>query len=133
MMHRIGNRNDEIKGMQKGLRDAGFFTYKNDTGYFGPQSEKALKEYQRARGIKIDGIYGPRTKNMLSNERYAQSLVTSPHIKGTPYEDILKDMYGKGDHAINLGKGMTVTPEDIQQHYDNLEKEIAPFYPQQYE
>lgn len=130
-MYKLGTRGDSIKDLQQKLRAAGFYNYKVDTGYFGPQTEKAVKEYQRARGIKIDGVYGPRTRNMLENESYAQSLVTSPNIKGTPHEAILKDMYGSGNHAINLGKGMTVTPEDIQNHYKNLEDELTPYYPQQ--
>lgn len=127
-MYNLGTRGNEIKDLQKKLRDLGFYTYKHDTGYYGPQTEKAIKEYQRTRGIKIDGIYGPRTKNMLDNEAYAQSLVTSPNIRGTPHEAILKQLYGTGNHAINLGKGMTVTPQDVIQHYKNLDDEIKPYY-----
>jgi len=130
-MYKLGHRGNEIKELQKKLRQAGFYNYKHDTGYYGPQTEKAVREYQRTRGIKIDGIAGPRTKNMLDNEDYAQSLITSPRVKGTPYENILKQMYGTGNHAINLGKGMTVSPEDIKQYYQNLDDEIAPYYPPQ--
>ena len=130
MMYKLGTRGNDVKDLQAKLRAAGFYNYKVDTGYYGPQTEKAVREYQRARGIKIDGIYGPRTKNMLENEDYAKSLVTSPSIKGTPHEAILKELYGSGNHAINLGKGMTVTPQDVVQHYQNLHKELEPYYQQ---
>lgn len=130
-MYKLGHRGEDIKKAQQKLRSLGLYNYKHDTGYYGPQTEKAIREYQRARGIKIDGILGPRTKNMLDNEDYALSLVSSPHIKGTPHEQILKQLYGTGNHAINLGKGMTVTPQDIDQYYQNMDNEIAPYYPAQ--
>lgn len=130
-MYKIGHRGEDIKQAQKKLRALGMFNYKNDTGFYGPKTEKAVREYQRARGIKVDGILGPRTRNMLDNEDYARSLVASPHIKGTPHEQILKQLYGTGNHAINLGKGMTVTPQEIDQYYKNLDDEIAPYYPAQ--
>lgn len=130
-MYQIGHRGEEIKQAQKKLRALGLFNYKNDTGFYGPKTEKAIREYQRTRGIKVDGILGPRTKNMLDNEDYARTLITSPNIKGTPHEQILKQLYGTGNHAINLGKGMTVTPDDINQYYQNLDNEIAPYYPAQ--
>ncbi len=42
------------------LRNRGFYKAKVD-GKFGDVTEKAVKNFQRAKGLKVDGIVGPQT------------------------------------------------------------------------
>lgn len=37
----------------------------NETEFFGPKTEAALGKFQKAYGLKVDGIYGPITKTIL--------------------------------------------------------------------
>ena len=42
----IGQQGDEVRQLQECLRTAGTFTYATSTGYYGPITEKALRDYQ---------------------------------------------------------------------------------------
>lgn len=51
------DRNREI---QTALKAAGFYTGSID-GKIGPKSKEAILDFQKAKGLKADGIVGPRT------------------------------------------------------------------------
>ena len=50
----------EVKAIQFLLRARGFYQAQPD-GIFGPQTAAAVKAFQRAKGLKADGIVGPAT------------------------------------------------------------------------
>ena len=54
--------NEEI---QKALKNAGFYNGNID-GKIGPNTEKAVKDFQAANGLKADGVVGSKTKSLLS-------------------------------------------------------------------
>ncbi len=53
------------KDIQRALRSAGYYGGKID-GKIGPQSKKAIKEFQADHGLKVDGVVGPKTTRALS-------------------------------------------------------------------
>jgi N-acetylmuramoyl-L-alanine amidase len=55
---------DDIAGLQRRLMDLGFDCERVD-GIFGPDTERALREFQRNVGITADGTCGPRTFKAL--------------------------------------------------------------------
>ena len=58
-----------IRQAQKALVTAGFYKGAVD-GKEGPLTQKAIKEFQQAHGLKADGVMGPATSEALS--RYVQ-------------------------------------------------------------
>jgi peptidoglycan hydrolase-like protein with peptidoglycan-binding domain len=52
------------KQIQRALKNAGFYTGAID-GKIGPQTKKAIKEFQKANGLKPDGFVGRRTREQL--------------------------------------------------------------------
>ena len=53
-------RGDDVAQLQSQLSEMGFNCGRVD-GIFGPQSESALKEFQKSVGVKVDGQCGPAT------------------------------------------------------------------------
>lgn len=51
--------------IQRALMNAGFFKGPIN-GKIGPQTKRAIKEFQKAHGLKADGIVGKRTWEKLS-------------------------------------------------------------------
>lgn len=61
---REGMRHGDVQELQDALRDTGHFSA-NSTGYFGPVTRSAVRDFQRSAGIAVDGIAGPQTFGAL--------------------------------------------------------------------
>lgn len=59
-----GDKNDYVLHWQKFLNLSGFFCG-NEDSIFGTNTELAVKQYQMSKGLKADGIIGPKTWNMV--------------------------------------------------------------------
>lgn len=55
---------DRKKQIQIALQRAGFYKGKID-GKIGPQTRQAIREFQKAKGLKVDGVVGKNTWNEL--------------------------------------------------------------------
>jgi peptidoglycan hydrolase-like protein with peptidoglycan-binding domain len=55
-----GNEGEPVRVLQERLRIAGFY-YGNATGIFGPITEEAVKRFQTAYKLEVDGVVGPAT------------------------------------------------------------------------
>ncbi|WP_427158589.1 peptidoglycan-binding domain-containing protein [Aliinostoc sp. HNIBRCY26] len=55
-----GDEGQEVRILQERLRVAGFY-YGNATGIFGPVTEEAVKRFQTAYKLDVDGVVGPAT------------------------------------------------------------------------
>ncbi|MFZ2602868.1 MAG: peptidoglycan-binding domain-containing protein [Candidatus Omnitrophota bacterium] len=53
------------KQIQRALKNAGFYQGSVD-GKIGPRTKEAIKEFQKARGLKADGVVGKRTSAELN-------------------------------------------------------------------
>ncbi|OGW75755.1 MAG: hypothetical protein A2Z72_02755 [Omnitrophica bacterium RBG_13_46_9] len=53
------------KDIQLALTKAGYYKGAID-GKIGPNTEKAIREFQKANSLKADGIAGPNTRNLLA-------------------------------------------------------------------
>ena len=63
----IGSRGEEVSQLQRRLRALDYFFYPEITGYFGPITEKAVIDFQKANGIDPIGIVGPKTRAALNS------------------------------------------------------------------
>jgi putative chitinase len=61
---RRGSRGEAVEQMQRMLKAAGFNPGPLD-GIFGPKTQAAVKAFQQAKGIGVDGIVGPQTWGKL--------------------------------------------------------------------
>jgi peptidoglycan hydrolase-like protein with peptidoglycan-binding domain len=62
--HGAGYTNVQIAGLQVALQARGVYTGPVD-GVSGPETARAVRIFQRQRGLRVDGIAGPRTRAAL--------------------------------------------------------------------
>lgn len=59
-----GSRGEAVKKLQTALQEQGYYNGKID-GVYGNGTVKAVKAFQKANGLKVDGIAGPQTQEKL--------------------------------------------------------------------
>jgi zinc D-Ala-D-Ala carboxypeptidase len=67
MMLKKGSRGTEVKKLQEQLNKLGYNAGAVD-GIFGSRTESAVKAFQKANGLVVDGIVGPKTQNKLNEK-----------------------------------------------------------------
>ena len=60
VLSRLGSRGDEVRQVQRKLKELGFFNGAVD-GIYGVKTQSAVRNYQKSVGITADGIAGPKT------------------------------------------------------------------------
>jgi hypothetical protein len=105
---RQGSRGDQVASLQSGLARLGFtnahgLALKAD-GAFGPGTLAAVESFQRAHGLKPDGLAGPQTLKVLQDAlgRQAASLAETGHPGHPLFCQALE-----GVHAIDARYGRT--------------------------
>ena len=61
---RHGSRGEEVRKVQQALIDLGYLKGEAD-GIFGNKTENAVRAFQRAKKLKVDGLVGKKTRELL--------------------------------------------------------------------
>ncbi|WP_100405690.1 C40 family peptidase [Bacillus solitudinis] len=77
---REGTASQAVTDLQKQLKQAGYFK-QEPSGYYGSVTTEAVKNFQRATQLKVDGVAGPKTMNALQN---AMSLIVESDTSSKP-------------------------------------------------
>ncbi|WP_022793453.1 peptidoglycan-binding protein [Marinococcus halotolerans] len=88
---REGSRGEEVQLLQQKLNNAGFQVTDNPTTYFGPKTAAAVKDFQRANDLVVDGIAGPNTLAALEK-------ALQPQKEEEKQEDTSSD-FSRGDRG----------------------------------
>ncbi len=98
-----GASNQQVKEVQLKLKQLGYFNY-NTTGYFGDITETAVKAFQKAYSIQVDGIVGPQTLNLLN-----RSISTTVSRGSSTPRNGLLPWFGQAEKAFPIGAVATIT------------------------
>lgn len=63
----------DVMNLQKDLRTLGYFTYPINTLYFGSVTDKAVKDFQSANRLVVDGIVGSGTFKAITEKKTLKS------------------------------------------------------------
>lgn len=75
---------DDVVILQQFLKIYGVYGDGNITGYFGPATEKAVKELQKKEKIEVLGIVGPKTRAQIiafSKEKLKEARVATSTVE----------------------------------------------------
>lgn len=62
--YKMGSKGDIVKKIEQKLKSLGYFKGTPDT-YFGSDTRDSIKRFQKARGLKVDGVVGAKTLSAL--------------------------------------------------------------------
>ena len=86
---RRGDAGSAVVKIQKALMAAGFPLPRcGADGFFGEETESAVRNYQRARGLNADGVIGPITIGILDIEFITE--ITESHAPPAPEPQVSK-------------------------------------------
>ncbi|USK32426.1 NlpC/P60 family protein [Bacillus sp. F19] len=72
-----GMYHSDVKQLQETLKKKGYFANKTTTTYFGPITKNAVVNFQKAKGLKADGIAGVNTYKALGITKQASKSVVN--------------------------------------------------------
>lgn len=96
----------EVKKIQTELKNLGYFKYHTATGYYGSITKEAVKAYQKAKGLAVDGIVGNKTYSALfgsTNTTASNTASTNTSLKGA------LDWFKTVQYIFPRGKNAKVT------------------------
>ena len=64
----LGDQNEQVTKVQQLLVKYGYLSSKRATGYFGEITQKAVKNFQKRNGLKVDGMVGAKTLAKLTSD-----------------------------------------------------------------
>lgn len=99
---RYGMENNDVRELQTALKNRGHFDFHTATGYYGTITVDAVKSFQRAKGLDVDGIAGPQTFKALntSDENVQQGKVMT--VESSAYTANCAGCSGVTSQGINL-------------------------------
>ena len=107
----------EIKTIQQALKQLGFDAGKAD-GWFGKKTAKAVRAFQKSKGLKVDGDPGPNTLKAMLN------AVLSPKLdkKGATPKVVGKPEVSVGELPGSKDDKLSDVPPKVQTFIKGLDK-----------
>lgn len=115
---KFGSKGAEVSKLQQALKNQGYYS-SNVDGIYGKGTENAVINFQKANGLKIDGIAGTQTQSKLYTNSSSNSTALKFGSKGNEvsklqqalqsrgyYKGAIDGIYGKGTQTavINFQK-----------------------------
>lgn len=74
----VGARGDDVRKLQQQLKQLGYFTYSDITGYYGVLTADAIRRFQRDNGLPVTGAVDNQTAALLASAVKAKTPPPAP-------------------------------------------------------
>ena len=98
-----GDEGQAVRELQQALSNQGFLKA-SITGFYGGQTEQAVKDFQSAKGLSITGKADAQTLKALYGEDYAPSDTEDKNDTSNPSGEVTKTLYRVGDSGSEVTK-----------------------------
>lgn len=95
-----GMEGEQVEKIQKRLQELGIYDYSRITGYYGSITKDAVKDFQKAYGLKADGVVGEKTMEKLFSTYKETSLI--PGMKSDDVGEIQKRLKELGYYSYDI-------------------------------
>jgi peptidoglycan hydrolase-like protein with peptidoglycan-binding domain len=95
-----GMEGEQVEKIQKRLQELGIYEYSRITGYYGSITKDAVEDFQRAYGLKEDGVVGEKTMEKLFSTYKETSLI--PGMKSDEVGEIQKRLKELGYYSYDI-------------------------------
>lgn len=90
-----GARGEPVSAVQARLRDLGYLSASDVTGYYGDATRAAVAEFQRPSGIYTDGVTGPVTRRALFSANALRKSSVPAASSASKIADVALTQLGK--------------------------------------
>lgn len=84
-------KHTDVKQLQLVLKDKGYFKDAKTTTYFGTATRNAVKKFQKAKGLKADGIVGTSTYKALGVKKQTAKAATVKKASTASSAELVKE------------------------------------------
>jgi len=99
----VGAHGEPVRDLQARLEALGYGLAGDERAAFGPRTEQAVREFQKSRGLPVDGIVGPVTWNALVEAGYRLGdrflYHRTPMLRGEDVADLQSSLGALGFDA----------------------------------
>lgn len=116
-----GSRGNEVTKVQKHLKSLGLFKYPRITGYYGTITSSAVKQFQKSKGLVVDGIVGKNTYSAMFNSNTKISTKAAPITSRSSTSGVrevqLLDWWTKASNVFSRGSVATIVDVDTRKSF----------------
>jgi 3D (Asp-Asp-Asp) domain-containing protein len=95
---RPGVWDNDVYELQGKLKALGYYDFSVTTGYYGPVTKQAVTNYQKAKGLLVDGIAGQQTFNSIQGNIQRKGM----KVVATAYTASCEGCSGTTANGTNL-------------------------------
>ncbi|MGE4283817.1 MAG: peptidoglycan-binding protein [Clostridia bacterium] len=107
---KVGSTGTEVKDLQLRLKELGYF-HANTTGYYGSITKGSVIQFQKDKGLLVDGIAGPQTLGALSRNtpQVSRGAAAKTQDLLVPWFNGAENIFKKWDTATvtDVGTGIS--------------------------
>ncbi len=114
---KYGSSGDDVKKLQKELNKQG---YKLDVdGKFGSKTQSAVKDYQKKKGLAVDGVVGKNTWGSLTANKKNTKTTKKTQSSKTTKKQTKRPEYKKSDSIKNAENKLNDWEKNLPDKYES--------------